>query len=188
MGRGLALGLAIALGVPAALTHGRELDQFDIGRVIQSAHHTRWPKPGEEIVVVVPSVARHSRESALIGKPPAQPLPLEIEFSAPVEDETDVRLDTRIRVQFSRDVERASLNNRIRLNYSQSDSAERGEAQPPALDFTIDYDRGTRGLEIKPRQRLERFRNVKLELLEGIVGTDGSVLKPWTLNFTTGGS
>jgi hypothetical protein len=118
----------------------------------------------------------------------AQPLPLEIEFSVPIEGETDVRLDTRIRVQFSRDVEGASLKDRIRLTYSQSDSAERGEAQPPALEFAFDYDRGTRGLEIRPRQRLERFRNVTLELLEGIAGTDGSVLKPWTLNFTTGGS
>jgi Bacterial Ig-like domain len=118
----------------------------------------------------------------------AQPPPLEIEFSAPVEGETDVRLDARIRVQFSRDVDPSSLKDRIRLSYSPTDSAERGEPQPPALDFTFDYDRGARALAIKPRTRFERFREVKLELLEGISSVDGSVLERWTLNFTTGGS
>lgn len=128
------------------------------------------------------------RVSAAAAVSSAQPVSLEIEFSTPIEGETDVRLDARIRVQFSRDVEQASLKDRIRLSYSPTDSAERGEPQPPALDFTFDYDRGTRALEIKPRTRFERFRAVKLELLEGIAGIDGSVLERWTLNFTTGGS
>jgi hypothetical protein len=138
------------------------------------------------LVAIVPATFEH-RVSAATALSSAQPVALEIEFSAPVEGETDVRLDTRIRIQFSRDVERASLTDRIRLSYSPKDSTERGEPQPPALDFTFDYDRGTRALEIKPRTRFERFREVKLELLEGIAGIDGSVLERWTLNFTTGG-
>jgi hypothetical protein len=35
---------------------------------------------------------------------------------------------------------------------------------------------------------LERFRTVKVELLEGIVGTDAQPLKAWTLTFALGGS
>ena len=116
------------------------------------------------------------------------PLPLEIEFSVPVEGEADVRLDTSIRIKFSRDADRASFAGRIRLAYSKEESAERGEAQPPAIAFTTAYSSATHVLDIVPRQPLERFRQVTVELLEGIVGTDGSVLKRWTLRFRTGGS
>jgi hypothetical protein len=116
------------------------------------------------------------------------PLPLEVDFSTPIQDEADVRLDVTVRIQFSRDVDAASLTDRVRMSYSASESAERGEAQPPALHFATKYVADSRSLEIKPSQALERFRHVKVELLEGIVGTDGSVLRPWSLNFTTGGS
>ncbi len=120
---------------------------------------------------------------------PAQPpLPLEVSFSTPVEGEADVRLDVLIRIQFSSDVDPASLRDRVRVTYSQSESRERGEAQPPVVAFTITYDGRNRALEVKPSQRLERFRQVAVELLDGIVGADGSVLRRWTLNFSTGGS
>jgi hypothetical protein len=114
--------------------------------------------------------------------------PIEVDFSEPRQAAADVRLDTRIRIHFSRDVNPASLKDRVRVSYSPADSKERGEAQPPRIEFTTDYDRRSRVLEISPSQRLERFRQVQVELLEGIVGADGSALKPWTLNFTTGGS
>ena len=38
------------------------------------------------------------------------------------------------------------------------------------------------------RDQLERFRVVIVELAEGITGTDGAPLTPWTLSFTLGGS
>jgi hypothetical protein len=117
-----------------------------------------------------------------------QPLPLDVTFSAPVEGETDVRLDTVVRIQFSRDVDARSLEKRVRMSYSAEESAERGEAQPPAIRFAIRYQAGTRALEIRPSRPLERFRHVTVELLDGIVGTDGSVLRPWSLHFATGGS
>ena len=166
----------------------RYLDSYDDGPLVRSAYRNRWPRPGQEIVLVVKSVERLSREIAAITSPPHPPWPLEIEFSVPIADEADVRLNSRIRLQFSRDVEPASLKDRIRITYSRTDSAERGEPQPPAVEFTFNYDKATRALEIKPNSPLERFRRVKLELLEGVVGLDGSVLKPWALNFTTGGS
>jgi hypothetical protein len=131
-------------------------------------------------------VTAASRQIAGVTSLP--PLPLEVDFSVPIQDEADVRLDTTIRLQFSRDVDAGSLDQRIRIAYSANDSAERGEPQPPAVTFTLTYNAGTRVVELKPARPLERFREVTVELLDGIVGTDGSVLRPWRLRFTTGGS
>ena len=50
------------------------------------------------------------------------------------------------------------------------------------------YTRENRALEIRPVAPLERFRQVKVEFLEGVKGTDGGVMPPFTLTFTTGGS
>ena len=162
------------------------LDRLSFKIPFDEIYHGGWPKPGEELVMAAASVTRASGAIVEIAVP--SPLPLEVNFSVPVEGEADVRLETRIRLQFSRDVDTTSLGNRIRMSYSASDSIDRGEAQAPGLTFTINYDPGTRVLEIHPAQPLERFRPVKLDLLEGIVGTDGSALRPWSLRFTTGGS
>ena len=116
------------------------------------------------------------------------PVPLDVEFSVPVEGEADVRLDAVIRLKFSRDADPASFDNRIRVSYSKEESAERGEAQPPAIAFATAYSSKTQVLMITPKQPLERFRQVQLELQSGIAGKDGSVLKPWSLRFRTGGS
>ena len=153
-----------------------------------SAYRNTWPAPGEAIVMAVRSAKAQSREVVGIAVSTTAPLPLEVDFSVPVEGEADVRLDARIRLQFSRAVRPESLENRIRITYSPSDSVERGEAQPPAVAFSFDYNAGTRALELRPHQPLERFRQVKVELLEGVVGVDESVLRPWMLNFSTGGS
>jgi hypothetical protein len=117
-----------------------------------------------------------------------QPPPLVVTFSAPVEGEADVRLDTVIRIQFSRHVDERSLAGRVRVAYSATQSAERGEAQAPALPFSLKYDPGTYAITIAPGQYLERFREVNVVLSDGIVGTDGATLAPWTLRFSTGGS
>jgi hypothetical protein len=121
-----------------------------------------------------------------IDLPP--PPPVEILFTAPAQGEADVRLTERIRMQLSRDLDVATLKDHVRLTYSAADSKERGEAQPPSIGFTTNYTRENRALEIRPTEPLERFRNVKLEILEGVKGTDGGAMKPFTLAFTTGGS
>jgi hypothetical protein len=151
---------------------------------LSDLYSTRWPKPGEEIVIAVTGVSGAIEEVEV----PVPPLPLEVQFSTPVEAETDVRLDTRIRIQFSRDVAPASLQDRVRVTYSQTDSAERGEPQPPSVEVTFQYNAENHSVEITPARPLERFRNVRVELLKGITGIDGSVLRGWTLNFATGGS
>ena len=80
-----------------------------------------------------------------IDLPP--PPPVEILFSAPAEGESDVRSTERIRMQLSRDLDPATLKDRIRLTYSAADSKERGEAQPPSIAFTTNYTKR------KPRAR-----------------------------------
>jgi hypothetical protein len=121
-----------------------------------------------------------------IDLPP--PPPVEVLFTAPAEGEADVRLTERIRMQLSRDLDPATLKDRVRLTYSAADSKQRGEAQAPSIAFTTHYTRENRALEIRPSEPLERFRLVKMEILEGVKGTDGGAMPPFTLTFTTGGS
>jgi Bacterial Ig-like domain len=118
---------------------------------------------------------------------PAAPAPAVI-FSAPTEDETDVSLSTSVRIQFSRDLDPATLKGHIRARYLESQSTERGEPATPPAVFTFQYNGANRVLELKFTKPLERFRTLKVELLEGILGTDGQPLKPWTLGFSLGGS
>jgi len=121
-----------------------------------------------------------------IDLPP--PPPVEILFTAPAEGEADVRSTERIRMQLSRDLDPATLKDHVRLTYSAADSKERGEAQPPSIAFTTNYTKENRALEIRPTEPLARFRLVKMEIIEGVKGTDGGPMKPFTLSFTTGGS
>src|SRR5262245_40399324 len=118
---------------------------------------------------------------------PAGPPP-EVIFSAPTDEETDVMLSTSVRIQFSRDLDQSTLKNHIRARYLQAQSAERGEPETPAADFTFQYSPASRVLEIKFTKPLERFRTLKVDLLDGVLGTDGQALKPWTLAFSLGGS
>ena len=133
-------------------------------------------------------VAQAPQETTEVAIDLPPPPPVEILFTAPTEGEADVRLSERIRMQLSRDLDVATLKDRVRITYSSADSKERGEAQPPSVAFTTNYTKENRALEIRPSEPLERFRVVKLEMLEGIKGTDGGAMKPFTLTFTTGGS
>jgi Bacterial Ig-like domain len=118
---------------------------------------------------------------------PAGPPP-EVVFSAPTEDETDVATTTSVRVQFSRDIDPATLKGHVRTSYVQAQSAERGEPDTPPVEFTTRYNTANRVLEVRFTKPLERFRIIKVEMLDGIAGTDGQALKPWVLTFALGGS
>ena len=138
--------------------------------------------------------------SLALGKPPTEtttdeePIrvlagpPPEVIFSAPTQDETDVPQTTTVRIQFSRDLDQATLKGRIKPHYLESQSTERGEPVTPAADFAFQYAPASRVLELKFTKPLERFRTLKIDLLEGILGTDGQPLKPWTLTFMLGGA
>jgi hypothetical protein len=114
--------------------------------------------------------------------------PPEVLFSAPTNEETDVPLDTKVRLQFSRDLDPATLKGGIRVSYSSTQATERGEPQAPPIDVRVAYNKGTRVMELTFEQPLERFRVVTVALSEEIKGTDGLPLKPYTVSFTLGGS
>ena len=127
-------------------------------------------------------------------RPPAEPVarvttagpPPDVVFSVPTDGETDISPSAAVRIQFSRDVDRATLMGRVRVSYDAGQSAQRGEAQPPGVEPVLNYIEASRVLEVRFRQPLERFRVVKIELQEGITGTDGAIAKPWSMTFTTG--
>ena len=138
--------------------------------------------------------------SLALAKPPAETVtedepirvpagpPPEVVFSAPTQDETDVSMTTTVRIQFSRDIDQSTLKGRIRAGYLQSQSVERGEPTTPPADFTFQYSGANRVLEIRFAKPLERFRTLKVDLLDGILGSDAQPLRPWTLTFALGGS
>ena len=132
-----------------------------------------------------PPTETHTDEEPI--RVPAGPPP-EVIFSAPTQDETDVSQGTTVRIQFSRDLDPATLRGRIKPHYLESQSVERGEPVTPPVEFTFQYAGANRVLEIKFAKPLERFRTLKVDLLDGILGTDGQPLKAWTLTFMLGGS
>jgi hypothetical protein len=110
--------------------------------------------------------------------------PPEVIFSAPTDGETDVPLGTNIRIQFSRDIDPATLKGRLRVTYADN---ALGPAAA-AIDFTTEFRGAARVLEIRFTKPLERFRTVRVTFDEGVMGTDQQTLRPWTLNFTLAGS
>lgn len=128
-----------------------------------------------------------------VDEAPAEPAPREVGpppevlFSAPTQDETDVPGDTTVRIQFSRDLDAETIKDHVRVSYLEQQSVERGEPQPPPIEVVAAYGSANRVLELRFRQPLERFRTLKVELLDGVKGTDGAPMKPWTLTFVLGG-
>lgn len=116
--------------------------------------------------------------------PPPQPVP-EVVFSTPTAGETDADRVAPVRIQFSRDMDGKTLSGRVKVSYVGPAPAGASGA-PPAS--TVRYVEGNRALEIKFAAPLDRFREVKVELLEGILSNvDNRPLAPYVLTFTTGG-
>src|SRR5262249_46380358 len=115
------------------------------------------------------------------------PQPVDVIFSTPTEGETDVPVDTTVRIQFSRSIDAASLNGRIRLGYFTAEAPQPGQAQPPPIEVHTSYDPATRALHLKFSRPLERYRTLRLELLDGIKAFDGAPVRPWRLTFSVGG-
>src|SRR6266853_1482907 len=84
----------------------------------------------------------------------------EVVFSTPTQDETDVSMSTSVRIQFSRDIDQATLKGHVTAHYIESQTTERGEPTTPAAEFTTQYNRPTRVLEIRFTKPLERFRTL----------------------------
>ena len=176
-------GKDFELGLDARIDTGRWLA---VRGTVQQGRGLQWldAEPGSLTFAKPPTETTTDEEPIRV---PAGPPP-EVVFSAPTQDETDVLQTTTVRIQFSRDIDQATLKGHIKPRYLESQSAERGEPVTPPADFTFQYPPANRVLELKFAKPLERFRTLKVDLLEGILGTDGQPLKPWTLSFVIGGS
>ena len=129
-------------------------------------------------------------EVALAAEPPATsltlepaveappPRPVDVVFSAPTADETDVSPASVVRVQFSRGLRESSLAGQIRISYVGATPSD------PPIAFKASYDAASRAVRIAFERPLESARSVKVELLPGITAFDGGPLALWTLTFT----
>lgn len=112
--------------------------------------------------------------------PVTPPEPGEVIFSTPTEGDIDVSPAGPVRLQFSRGLDEKSLAGHIRVSYA------RGQPDAPAIEVETSYDLGSRAVEIRFKQRLDAFRQVTLELLEGVKTFDGAPVQPFTLTFSIG--
>jgi hypothetical protein len=176
-------GREIELGLAARIDTGRWLE---VRGAVQQGRGLLWlDAEAGSLTLSKPPVETTVTEEPI--RVPAGPPP-EVIFSAPTEDESDVATTTNVRVQFSRDLDPATLRGHIVVRYLVQQTVERGEPDTPKAEFTTQYNAANRVVEIRFGKPLERFRTVKVELQEGILGTDGQPLKPWALTFSLGGS
>lgn len=104
-------------------------------------------------------------------------------FNDPASDETEVAPATRVRLQFSRTIVAETFSERIRIGYTSPFGPD-----PPIPGFRAVYSDATRSLTISFATPLAPQRTVRVELLDGIVSTNGRPLEPWAFAFTTGRS
>jgi hypothetical protein len=176
-------GKDFELSLDARIDTGRWLE---VRGTVQQGRGLLWidAEAGSLAAVKPPTETKTDDEPIRV---PAAPPP-EVVFSAPTQDETDVSMGATVRIQFSRDLDPATFKGRIQVRYLTSQTVERGEPTTPVAEFTTQYSAASRVMELKFTKPLERFRTVKVDLLEGILGTDRLPLKPWTLTFEVGGS
>jgi hypothetical protein len=160
---------------------------LEVSGIVQQRRGIEWIQAEAGSLVAARPPAETHETSEPVASVPAGPPP-EVVFSAPTQDETDVSQGASVRIQLSRDIDPATLKGNVRVSYITSETVERGEPVTPTASFTATWNVANRELELKFPKPLERFRTVKVELTDGIKGTDGQSLKPWTLKFSTGGS
>jgi hypothetical protein len=110
--------------------------------------------------------------------PPVPLTPIEVVFNSPTDGETDVSGSSPVRIQFSRGLNESSIAGSIRVSYVGVEGA---------VDFKSSYDAANRAIQITFPKRLEPFRTVKVEVLDGLKGFDGAPFKGWTVTFSVGG-
>jgi len=157
---------------------------LEVTGTIQQGRGLLWLDAVAGSLKVVKPPQETNTEADEVARVPLGPPP-EVVFSTPTDDETDVASTTFVRVQFSRDLDPASLKGHVRATYF---SAQPNAPAAPPVDVTTQYNAANRVLEVRFTKPLERFRTLKVDLLEGILGTDGQALKPWTLTFSIGAS
>lgn len=142
---------------------------------------------GQQVAATKPTLETKNAEVPPI---PQMGPPPEVIFSDPAEGETDVPLKAPIRLQFSREMNADTFKGNVRWMFTAADAVNVGPATPREADRAADfkYDGAKRSLEIRlPLDDSASYRNVILELRDGIAATDGAKLRPWQLTFMFGG-
>jgi hypothetical protein len=153
------------LQVTGTLRHDGALTWIEAGGLVAGTAPAETP-----IDVVIPSTPRE--------------IPPTVVFTAPIDGDSSAERATPVRIQFSRDMDLKSFRDHIKVSYTGA-VPEGAPPQPPA--FTYRYLDAPRALEIRFAEPLDRFRNVKVELTEGVVSAvDNQPLAPWAFSFTTG--
>jgi hypothetical protein len=174
-------GKDFELAVDAQIDTGRWLSVS--GRV-QQGRGLQWIDGEDGTVELAKPPAAEPATSEEAVRVPAGPPP-EVVFSVPIDGETDVSSGTTVRIQFTRDIDPTTVKGNMRVSYSGPETAS---AEPGPIEFTTRYIAPNRELVLTFPRPLSRFRTVRVELLDGILGTDKQPLKPWALTFEVGGS
>lgn len=170
-------GRDFELALDARVDTGRWLE---VTGVLRQARGLQWLDATDTTVAIVKPPADPAPDESAVPVP-AAPAPEAI-FSAPTEDEIDVDPETTIRIQFSRDIAPATVKGQVQVSYIGPNGAAVGDP----VTFSTAYRAANRVLEITLDAPLEGLRRVKVDLLDGILGTDDQPLVPWTLTFRTG--
>ncbi len=183
-----------ALWVTNIRPRGRDFElvldaRIDTGRwlevtgTLQQGRGLQWidGDPKDQNAVRLAKPPADEPETVIVSAPPAPPP--EVIFSAPTGGESDVALTTLVRIQFSRDLDPATVKGRLRVQYFD----EKPDAARPITQFTTEYRAAARVLEVKFNAPLEPFQKVRVSFDEGVLGVDKQPLKPWTLQFELAG-
>jgi hypothetical protein len=162
--------------------------KVDTGRWLQVSGTVAMDRGLVTVIgVTVATTAAPEAAPPVEDEAPAAAVPpeaAEMIFSSPTEGDINVALGGSVRVQFSRGLDPASIAGQIRVTYIGTAAPDAPESTPA---FQHSYDLGTRAIEIKFASPLDRFRTVKVELLDGIKAFDGAPVTPSTITFSTGG-
>jgi len=142
-----------------------------------------WLEQAQIVLSVPPTVTGPEEAPAA---PVVGPAP-EVIFTDPSEGETDVPRATRVRIQFSRDLNPDSFKGQFQIVRAADLIPGSGQPEPPVIKTMFRYDPATRSLELRFAEPLEPFQAVRIALGDGITALDGAQLRPWTLTFTPGG-
>jgi hypothetical protein len=140
----------------------------------------------QQIALTKPTLETRNAEVPAI---PQMGPPPEVIFSDPAEGEIDVPLKAPIRLQFSREMNPDTFKGNVRWTFATVDAVNVGGGTPreAVRHPEFKYDRAKRSLEIRlALDDSATYRNVFLELGDGIAATDGARLKPWQLTFVFG--
>lgn len=171
-------GRGFDLNVSARIDTGRWLE---VSGIVKQGRGLVWLTSAKIASAEAPATVSEPETVRQIGPSPV------VVFSTPMQGDTDVPLETLVRIQFSRDMDPQSFRNQVRVSYLAEQTPR--QAEPPSATpmFSTSYDAATRGLAIRFSEPLTRIQTVNVELLEGIKAFDGAALAPWTLAFTLGG-